>query len=330
MRSWAIDLPHDPVAALLDSDDPAVAYFVARDLDGQAAAPVGEIWSSEPVQRLLRGQRGDGSWRGPTAKQPTYPENHSDLLETFKRVRLLVERYELTTVHPAMGPAGEYLLSFQSEEGDLRGFIGNQYATYYTGYVLALLTCAGYAKDPRVEAGLEWLLAMRQNDGGWTIPILTHRFDRETGYRLTTTPVEPVAPERSKPFSHNWTDMVLRAFAAQPHCVEHPAVQHAAELLKSQFFCPDAYGSYRHPRYWTRFGFWWPNLLTAMEVLTALGYSRDDYDMEQGRKWFIANQAPDGLWFINNDGKADRDTPLVRERRSWLGLRICRLLARLS
>ena len=30
--------------------------------------------------------------------------------------------------------------------------------------------------------------------------------------------------------------------------------------LKTQFFEPDAYGSYREPRYWVRFVFWWPNL----------------------------------------------------------------------
>lgn len=229
-----------------------------------------------------------------------------------------------------MASAAEYLFSFQSAEGDIRGFIGNQYATYYTGYVLSLLIRAGFAADARVDRGLQWLLSMRQDDGGWTIPILTHSFDRETGYQLTATFTPPVEPDRTKPFSHNWTDMVLRAFAAHPGYRSSPEALHAAGLLKSQFFCPDAYTSYQHPRYWTRFGFWWPNLLTALESLAEFGFVRSDTDVERGYAWFVANQADDGLWNITNDDTVERDTPTNRKRRAWLGLRVCRLLTRLS
>jgi len=84
-----------------------------------------------------------------------------------------------------VGKAAEYIFSFQTPEGDIRGFIGNQYATYYTGYILALLIQAGYVDDPRVEKGMQWLLEMRQNDGGWTVPILTHHFDGRTMYIFT-------------------------------------------------------------------------------------------------------------------------------------------------
>jgi hypothetical protein len=34
--------------------------------------------------------------------------------------------------------------------------------------------------DPRLEKGFRWLISMREDDGGWAVPILTCRFDRET------------------------------------------------------------------------------------------------------------------------------------------------------
>jgi hypothetical protein len=330
VADWARRLRDDPVSALLGAGNTSLDYFVRRDLQNSDVGPIDEVWSSSASLRLLRGQRECGSWRGATPKREVYPPNHSDLIETFKRIRLLVERHELTREHPAMVSAAEYLFSFQSEAGDLRGFIGNQYATYYTGYVLSLLIRAGYADDPRVGLGMRWLLSIRQNDGGWTIPILTHRLDRAESNRLTSTDAAPLEPDRAKPFSHNWTDMVLRAFAVHPDYRNSPEARHAAFLLKGRFFLPDSYGSYQHQRYWTRFGFWWPNLLTAMESLTNLGTAASDVDMQRGCEWFVTHQAADGLWHINNDGKPDRDTPLVRERRAWLGLRICRLLKRLS
>ena len=330
MQDWRLQLSHDAVAALLAGEDRDIHYFVSRDLLGEPVASIATVQAGLGAQRLWHRQRENGSWPGPRQKTQVYPSNHADLIATFKQVRLLVERYEVDQSDERLRRAAEFLLGFQTREGDIRGFIGNQYATYYTGYVLSLLIKAGYTDDERVHRGMQWLLSMRQDDGGWTIPILTHSFDRDTSYRLTATYSEPVAADRTKPFSHNWTDMVLRAFAAHPRYRREAEVQWAARLLKGSFFKADAYGSYRHPRYWTRFGFWWPNLLTAMESLHLLGFAADDVDMATGVEWFRTNQTSDGLWDTNNDGSSERHTPLLLERRYWLGLRICRLLAALE
>lgn len=328
--NWQRHLDYDCVGALLAHDDPAITHYLRRDLLGESVDSIELVWEQAGPRRLLSKQQDDGSWKGPAKKVPVYPDNHSDLMATFKQVRLLIERYEMTKDAEPMALAAEYLLSFQTGDGDLRGFIGNQYATYYTGYVLSLLIRAGLADDSRIHHGMQWLLRMRQDDGGWTIPILTHTFDRQTGYDLTATFMDPIEPDRTKPFSHNWTDMVLRAFAAHPDYRSSKEAAHAGLLLKSQFFEPDAYGSYRDPKYWTRFGFWWPNLLTAMESLCRLGFSPQDPDMQRGIEWFLSNQAPDGLWKITNDGSAEPDTPTSRRRRAWLTLRICRLITDLE
>ncbi|MGB8360512.1 MAG: prenyltransferase/squalene oxidase repeat-containing protein [Acidimicrobiia bacterium] len=325
---WLSSLRHDAVSALLSSADPAVALFAARDLVGEAEFPIENVWRLVTPQQILRRQRDDGSWAGPRRKTAVYPENHTDLVTTFKQLRLLVERYEFTSAVPEMARAAEYLLGFQTDEGDIRGFIANQYATYYTGYVLSLLIRASCSEDARVDEGVRWLLSMRQEDGGWSVPILTHHFDRETMYRLTSEYHHPVQPDRARPFSHNCTDMVLRAFAVHPGYRSSREARKAGELLKSRFFRQDAYSFHKAARYWTRFIHWWPSLLTSLESLSLLGFGVDDPDMRGGLDWLIEHQGEDGLWYLSGEDTGRPSSPRVENERAWLTLRICRILKR--
>lgn len=77
-----------------------------------------------------------------------------------------MEQYGFNREHPQAQKAAEFLFSCQTEAGDIRGMLANQYATYYTGAILSLLIQAGYEDDPRVEKAFQWLLHMRQDDGG--------------------------------------------------------------------------------------------------------------------------------------------------------------------
>jgi hypothetical protein len=329
MDTWMKPLRFDPVPALLSSNDEAKSYFARRDLLEEEVAPIDRIWRLPEVERIVRKQRPDGSWRHVGTEAAVYPSHHYSLFETFKRFRTLVERYEVTREHPAARRAAEFLLSCQATDGDIRGMLGNQYATYYTGDILALLVKAGYGDDPRVEKGFDWLLSMRQDDGGWTIPILTHRFDRKTIYALVSRYAEPVEPDRSKPSSHNWTDMALRAFATHPRYAKCKEAEAAGILLKSQFFRPDAYSSYGAASYWVRFQFWWPNLLTALDSLSRMGFARDDPDIVKGLEWFVDHQEPDGLWNVTYvAGKKIAENERNRERRLWVSLSVCRIFRR--
>jgi hypothetical protein len=74
--------------------------------------------------------------------------------------------------------------------------------------ILKLLIQAGYHDDPRIQKGFQWLLSMRQSDQGWTIPILTHKFDRATQYRLTSEYAPPssrTAPNPSRTIEPAWS-----------------------------------------------------------------------------------------------------------------------------
>ena len=227
--------------------------------------------------------------------------------------------------------ACEFVFSCQTEEGDIRGMIGNQYATYYTGAISAVLIKAGYAMDKRIQKALEWLLTMRQNDGGWSIPILTHYVSKNDMNRLTSTQTEPLKPDRTQPFSHHWTDMVLRGFAAHPQYRKTKEAHDAGVLLKSRFFQKDVYNSYKSEHYWGRFAFWWSNILTAMESLKLLEFNKDNPDIRRGIVWFIDHQQPTGLWKLSYfPDKTMKKTKKNREDQAWISLRICRLLKQLS
>jgi len=61
-----------------------------------------------------------------------------------------------------------------------------------------LLIKAGYKNDKRIEKGFEWLLSMRQEDCGWTIPFRTYGIKLKEALKDN----KPALPDRSKPFSH--------------------------------------------------------------------------------------------------------------------------------
>jgi squalene cyclase len=188
---------------------------------------------------------------------------------------------------------------------------------------------AEYTDDPRVERGLDWLLSMRQNDGGWTIPLLTKNLPMQTINQLTSHYAEPIEPNRTRPFSHNWTDMALRAFAVHPTRRHSTDARKAADLLKSTFFQPDVYTSYQDERYWVRFMFWWPNLVTALDSLSLMGYSKEDIDIRRGLDWLVENQLSNGLWKLDYSPGA-RQKPGIAVEQYWLALKIAMIFKRFS
>jgi hypothetical protein len=215
MGRW---LKVDPLPVLLSSQNAAIAFFAKRDLLGSDPRSVSALWNLPDARKIVAKQNPDGSWRYPGGKSHVRSRENYDQLETFRQVGILVEEFGFTREHAAMERATEFLFSFQTDEGDFRGIYGNQYATTYVGAIMELLIKTGYADDPRIAQGFRWLLAMRQGDGGWAIPLRTVGVPFSEFVDVQRHP-KPIAPDRSKPYSHLVTGMVLRAFAAHPvHC----------------------------------------------------------------------------------------------------------------
>ncbi len=328
--NWLKPLKFDPLPALMSAENEALRFFVGRDLLDEPVGPVSCLWQLPEAQKILKKQQADGSW--PRHGEKKHPAINDALIETWRQFRILVEQFGFTRENLQARQAAEFLFACQTDAGDFRGFLANQYATYYSGAILSLLIQAGYTDDPRVEKGLLWLLAMRQDDGGWTIPILTHPFDGKTIYHLTSQYVEPVEPDRSKPFSHNWTGMALRAFAVHPAYRNSEAARKAASLLVSRFFQPDGYTSYQAASYWIRFEypFWWNNLVSALDSVSRMGFSKEDEQIARALSWLIEHQEENGLWKVNYAKPLPgKETAKKDELKGWVSLAICRIFKRL-
>lgn len=332
MRPWHKQLKFDPLPPLLTTGDEALSYFVRRDLLDEHPGPVEQLWMLPEAQKILKKQLQDGSW--PRSGVQKHAAINYHLIETWRNLRYLVDMYGFTRQHTGANAAAEYIFSCQSQEGDLRGILANQYATYYTGAILALLIQAGYQDDPRVERGLQWLLGMRQDDGGWSIPLITYKLDREAQYRLTTQTVEPLQPDRSKPFVHYATGMILRAFAAHPVYRASAAARLAADLLKSRFFQPDSTSSLRAASYWVRFEypFWWNDLVSALDSRARIGYSSEDGQIQAALRWLSEHQESSGLWRVSyaRPNEREKQSKKVQEMKRWVTLAICRVFDRFT
>jgi hypothetical protein len=320
--AWLERLAVNPLPGLLSWGDPALTYFVQRDLLEETIGPVDALWVLPEAKRLVEKQKPDGAWRYPGKSYDPASNTNYNLLETYRSLRLLVEMYGFQREHPALAKAAEYVFSFQTDEGDIRGILGNQYMPYYHGAVLELLIKAGYADDPRTEKGLQWLLSMRQEDGGWIIPAQLVPAKQKTSQLWHGS---PVPPDRSRPHAHIATGMVLRAFAGHPAYRQRPEVIVAGERLKERLFQADKYNDRKAPAYWLKFQFpfWWPNLVTALDTLSRLGFDRKDEQIARGLAWFAQNQTTEGLWDTGYGSG-----PRAVETLNWVGLAVCRVLKR--
>jgi hypothetical protein len=119
--------------------------------------------------------------------------------------------------------------------------------------------------------------------------------------------------------------MILRAFAAHPDYCRRPEVITAGERLKERLFQADKYNDRKAPSYWLKFQFpfWWPNLVTALDTLSRLGFDRKDEHIARGLAWFAENQSADGLW-----GTGYGSGKRAEGMRRWVGLAICRVWRR--
>ncbi|NPV55938.1 MAG: terpene cyclase/mutase family protein [Anaerolineae bacterium] len=316
---------HDPCPVLLNSRFAAIrsqAGFLNSHPDVDVALEMAHL---PEVRKIIQKQSVDGSWKYPGGGREDHRAVEDyDQIETFRMLGIMVQKFRQDRRNTAVANAAEFLFSRQSEQGDLRGIYGNQYTPNYTGALLALLVDAGYGEDPRALKVFDWLLQIRQSDGGWAIPMLTAGYN----FEFETLAAAPLEPDHKKPFSHMVTGMVLRAFAAHPRLRLTPEAQQAGDLLAGRLFQEDAYSGRNTVDFWLRFSFpfWFTDLLSALDSLALLGYPSDHPQVMAGLNWFREQQGADGLWrlqLLRGGGKKR-----LNEQNEWISLRICQVFDR--
>ena len=334
MKNWIKQFKYNPIIPLLESDNKAIMYSAKRDLISEQVEDMEYIWDLPEPQKILKKQKPLGYWKSTTQNREKAPAVNYELLETFKQILKLIDMFKFTKNDRSIQQAAEYIFSCQTDEGDIRGIIGNQYAPYYTGIIMSLLIKAGYVNDPRIKKGFDWLLSMRQNDGGWVIgsPGGFGEYSWKEKCILTTHNVETKKDfDKTKPFAHSGTGMVIRAFASHPQYRTSKEANTAAQLLKSHFFKEDNYSSYKSAEHWVNFKypFWWTDLISGLDSISLIGISEEDKDVSQALSWFVNNQQKSGLW-KNTYSKIHKaiENEKSLEVQLWISLAICKIFRR--
>lgn len=320
---WHPRLTYDPVPTLLESKDERIRYFVRRDVLRESVPEVTMLWELPSAARIAKRQQSDGRWIYPNPKEHVRSAENYDLYETFLQLGKLVEMHGVDRRHPVTERAAEYLLQRQTAAGDIRGIYWNQYSPNYTAGIVELLTKVGYGGDPRVHAALDWLISMRQDDGGWVIPA------RTTNAKLAEWMThDTIEPDRSRPFSYMVTGVVLRAFAYNPATLAtektRTALLAAAELVLSRLFKADFYPDRKAADYWIKFTFPYnfTDLLAVLDPVAHLEFPADHPQVRYGLEWFVREQKSDGGWAVKTlKGKRP-------EQLRWIALGIARLFRR--
>lgn len=319
---WWAALRADPIPALLAGGDEALSWSVRHDLLGQELSPQ-PLWQLPRAARLLRAQQPSGAWRHHGARSAIRSAAGYDQLATYQALLDLVAKYRLDRRHPAFQRAARFLLGSQTPKGDLRGIYANQYSPNYTAAILALLIDGGWRDDARVRRRLDWLLQIRQDDGGWAIPLRTVGQSFPRAMQRS----QPLQPDRARPFSHLVTGIVVRALAAHPdYHRTRPETHRAARLLASRFFQPDRYPDRRAATYWRKlaYPFRWTDLVAALDALALVGLDVAEPSITRALAWLRAQQGPDGLWRAGYQQAAD---PSIHR---WVSFAIVRVLRRFT
>ena len=271
------------------------------------------------VEKIISKQHPSGCWVYPSRGKCAHPSENYDLLQTYRTMGILIEMYGMDKTHPAISKGAEYFLTHQAEEGDIRGIFGSQYAPHYTAGILELLIKAGFDQDSRIKKCFNWYEKNQQEDGGWAWPLRTTNVNYQDAIEMPA----PVKTDTTQPFSHALTGFVIRAYAAHPEYRMSTIAIQTGTLLKGRFFKPDKYPDRRAADYWYKFQypFWWGNLLTALDSLSRMEFSKADYEISQGLIWFQENQRPNGFWQTGYGQGKKADINQV-----WISLAVCRTL----
>jgi hypothetical protein len=321
LENWQQKLKLSPVYALFASKNQAINYFTRRDLLEETVEEIENLWQIHQAKKLLNKQLANGAWKYPGGgKTHLRAVEGYNQIETFRILGELVEKYGMDKRHTSIQKAADYLFSCQTNEGDFRGIYGTQYTPNYSAAIMELLIKAGYSEDSRIENGFQWLLSIRQNDGGWAIPLRTAAIKFNTGILKAVT----LKPNTSKPFSHLVTGVVLRAFAAHEKYRTTEVAKTAGELLASRFFNKDAYPDRQSADFWLKFSypFWFTDLLSALDSLSLMGFTVDNPQILKALEWFITWQQENGTWKLMLLRNKEKDLSL------WISLAICRVFKR--
>jgi hypothetical protein len=305
------------IKTLLNTSNKGIIIFTKKDLL-EEEVNIEQLWTLSRVKKILKKQQLNGSWTYPNKKAILRSPTNYNQYQTYKTVAELVEFYGLNKKHEAIRKAAEYLFSFQTKKGEFRGMYGNQYSPNYSASITEFLIKAGY-KGTRIRKSLNWLLSIRQDDGGWAIPLRTRNKKLEALYEKKT-----IEPDKTKPFSHLITGIVLRPLSIiTPY---KKKVKDIGLLLADRVFTRDKYSDRKGPEYWTKFTYpyHWIDILSTLDTLTRLGI-KNHPTINEIKQWFKKHKQKNGIYKVSVMAGAK-----YRDIQYWITLQYLTVLKRFN
>jgi hypothetical protein len=276
-------MPRDEVLDwLLEEDQPSVRYLALtqlldkRDSDSDVRSAKANIPAKGWVAEILS-RRDPGGWWF-RDRHPLYPQFRSTAWHMLALADL-----GATRAIPVVEISCEYWLRktpLNGSGGAVKGRPAPVQHACYAGNMARALLQLGYADDPRVRKGLDWLVRTAHPKGGWSC----WNFGDGPGKGRNLDGWEELSAFVHYPRSR-WTP-------AMEGCVERGAEYFLQHELHDQ-------GGRWEPRY----RFHWPvhyfyDVLVGLDILTALGYGADRR-LEFGLDLLKKKRRTDGRWNLD-------------------------------
>jgi prenyltransferase beta subunit len=317
--------PNNAIEFLLARGNLPILYWLKKEiLDVPTDREYKNLQKFASRIRILKAQKSNGGWcKRKYEGHPRWEKTYY-IVETLRNLFRLYD-YACSLEEPGIQKAISFLFSTQSKEGDFRGAYLNEYSPTYHALTLEILCLYGMESDKKTLKGFRWIISNRQQDGGWVIPYRTidqrqlkNRYNFKAQLKL-----EPVKPDKSRPFSHLVTGMVLRALAASPSWRKSKEAKKAGELMLSRLFKEDEYEDRRLSSFWEEisYPFWATDILSCLDSLSKVGFSIEDERIQRGIEWLMKKQTKQGYWEAGN-----RKSSL--EDHLWVTFAVLRVLKR--
>ncbi|MGI0148526.1 MAG: hypothetical protein ACREDF_03205, partial [Thermoplasmata archaeon] len=266
LQNWLLD----------NSADPSVRHRVLRELLDKPADDPAVVREQKQIGRkgwaaqILRLQHPAGQWdtAGTSASELYRPK----YIATNWRLLVLAD-LGVGGKHPRIAKAVKLFFRRFGPSGEL-GHRGSEVC--FTGNAVRMLARFGFAKDPRVQPAIDWLVKHQKADGGW------HCFRSRTGTLDC------------------WE--ALAAFAALPAGRRTPAIERAIERGAEFYLDRGLLREGRTPYApWMRLHYpvhYYYDLLVGLDVLTSLGYG-DERRMRPALDKLQGMRNRDGSWNLD-------------------------------
>lgn len=312
-----------------------------RDSDSEVLAAKKAISESKVVQKILQRQKPEGYWEEPA--NPYHPKYKSSYWQIMTLGQLGMDKTD-----ERVRRACEYIFQFQLAEGGFSSCTPelalkehewlkrkgkslpppNAYAvslvheheySCLTGNMAAALNRIGYESDPRVAKALEWLVKIQNKDGGWLCPYWrAHVKDKHGCFFGTICPLEAFSTVDKRRLTRKMKGTVEKG---------------GEFLLMHRLFKADHHGYKTINKYWLTFNF--PmftgyNILRALDVLTNLGYVKDERLNDAIE--LLRKRQRDGTWILESSPVGRMQTNIENKGKpsKWITLIALRTLKRLS